>query len=611
MSNIRTRKPRPDEAKRISMSYELYAKNIEELNLKNDLTLPIPNTPGSQTVQREIEQMRKKKHGETIYLAVVPREEMGTSNNKPFSSFIKLIFAQVSFLTQSLKQCSADFRVCLTFRMTSHVFEQFYKGERAVCIEDIYVSKNDRKHYHGTMLLAAAVEYVLRGPHPPPKRLFKLFCCVPEQNTVAVKFFSNAGFVRLPPHGVPPRFRRLGNIVFTMNHVGLSLDKVAKALKPGLHYDRDWVTSQQLEERRQAELQEAEERDMAVFNKRLDAFLVEREVPRMKKLFANVAGDPILPLGVAEPPDPARDADRIRVLRTLERRRQTALSSMVGLHAKDRPKEPKYTCENDRVPEAILKVNGDAILRMRELHRWKHEIQGSRMNNSKILACPDILRDAWLDELEYDALLALPDEWIKRKDENGDPVYFNKITHKTTPNRPKRKGKLESRHEANGDDDKEGGSDLHLDAALFGGSIEEMLRAKEETEKKRIKDRRLWEREMDQVLDKALSQSESLVSFMHRMKIFYPQDKADEIILKARQAMEASARVQGTDLKVEQAIKKGDFLQGTKDLFKTPLQKAKDVKKQIQAANAKVLEEKMQAKEEVKSLAIPGLHSQK
>ena len=116
---------------------------------------------------------------------------------------------------------------------------------------------------------------------------------------------------------------------------------------------------------------------------------------------------------------------------------------------------------------------------------------------------------------------------------------------------------------------------------------------------------------MDQVLDKALSQSESLVSFMHRMKICYPQDKADEIILKARQAMEARARVQGTDLKVEQAIKKGDFLQGTKDLFKTPLQKAKDVKKQIQAANAKVLEEKMQAKEEDKSLAIPGLHSQK
>jgi hypothetical protein len=41
--------------------------------------------------------MRKKKHGETIYLAVVPREEIGTSNNKPFTSFIKLTFAQVSF----------------------------------------------------------------------------------------------------------------------------------------------------------------------------------------------------------------------------------------------------------------------------------------------------------------------------------------------------------------------------------------------------------------------------------------------------------------------------------------------------------------------------------
>jgi hypothetical protein len=97
MSNIRTRKPRPDESQRIPLTYELYAKNIEELNLKNDLTLPIPNTPGSQTVKREIEQMRKKKHGETIYLAVVPREEMGTSNNKPFTSFIKLTFAQVSF----------------------------------------------------------------------------------------------------------------------------------------------------------------------------------------------------------------------------------------------------------------------------------------------------------------------------------------------------------------------------------------------------------------------------------------------------------------------------------------------------------------------------------
>ena len=607
MNNIKVRKPRPEEGKRISIGYEVYAKEIEDVNAKENLTLPVPNTPGPQTIKQQVEKMKKKKHGENIYLAVAPREEMGTSNNRPFGSFIKLTFAEVSFDAQSE---TGVFRgvwgVYLTLGVSLCVFEQFFKGERAVCIDDIYVSKQDRRHYHGSILLASALEYVLRGPHPPPKRVFKVFCCVNEQNGLAVKFFTNAGFLRLPPHGVPPRFRVMSNIVFAVNHAGLMLNKVTKALKPGLSFDKDWVTSQQLEEQRQAELKKAEDRDMAVFNKKLDAFLSEKEVPRMTKLLANVAGDPLLPLGVAEPPDPARDADRTRVLKTLERRRQAALGSMMNV--RDRPKEPKYTCENDRVPESILKANGAAVLRMRELHRWKHEIEGSRVGNSKILACPDILRDAWLDELEHDARLALPDEWIKRKDGNGDPVYFNKITHKTTPNRPKRKGKIESRSANDEDADKD--DDMDLDAAGFGGSVEELQRLKDEAEKKRVKERRLWEREMDQVIDKALSQSESLVSFMNRMKVYYPKEKADEITLKARQTMEANTKVQGADLNVEQAIKKG-FIEGTKNLFKTPLQKSKEVKKQVQSMCAKVVEEKMQAEQEAQDAKNPADSSER
>jgi hypothetical protein len=37
------------------------------------------------------------------------------------------------------------------------------------------------------------------------------------------------------------------------------------------------------------------------------------------------------------------------------------------------------------------------------------------VGNSRILACPDILRDCWLDELEYDAFLSLPGDSEQEK----------------------------------------------------------------------------------------------------------------------------------------------------------------------------------------------------
>ena len=49
------------------------------------------------------------------------------------------------------------------------------------------------------------------------------------------------------------------------------------------------------------------------------------------------------------------------------------------------------------------------------MNRWKHEIEGSKVGNSRILACPDILRDCWLDELEYDAFLSLPGDSEQEK----------------------------------------------------------------------------------------------------------------------------------------------------------------------------------------------------
>ena len=41
MNNIKVRKPRPEEGKRISIGYEVYAKEIEDVNVKEDVTQDI------------------------------------------------------------------------------------------------------------------------------------------------------------------------------------------------------------------------------------------------------------------------------------------------------------------------------------------------------------------------------------------------------------------------------------------------------------------------------------------------------------------------------------------------------------------------------------------
>ena len=237
-------------------------------------------------------------------------------------------------------------------------------------IDDIWVSKMNRGHFWGSMLLSAALTYILIGPHPPPKRIFKVFCVVCEQNHAAVKFFRKAGFLPQPPHNIPPRMRQLGYIVYAVNHAGHLLGKVYEMLKPGLRFDADWVTSEQLREQEEKAMKEAEARDMKVFNKRLDAIFAEKDVPRMTKLQDNHAGDVVIPLGLAQPHNPQREADRARVLHIVEKRKKARHAIENPKDAREKPKGPKYTCENDRVPADILRANGAAVMRMRDLHRY-------------------------------------------------------------------------------------------------------------------------------------------------------------------------------------------------------------------------------------------------
>lgn len=473
---------------------------------------------------------------------------------------------------------------------------QYFKGDPAVCIQDIWVQKNQRRHYHGSLLLAAAFNYILRGPHPGRHRIFKVFAVVNEQNKIAVAFFVHAGFVPQPPANIPPRLRQLGIVVFATQHAGVRLNKLTDSLRPALRWDQDWVTAQQLEERRLAEIKKAEDRDMAVFNKRLDTFLKEIQVPRQTKLLSITAGPVCIPLGIAQPPDAARDAEREKVLAILEKRQ---LSSRLPTDVRERKKEPKFTCENDRVPDEILKKNGQAVLRMRDLHRWKHEIEGKKIGNSRILACPDILRDFWLYELEYDAMLALPDEWVKRKDEDGEVIYFNKETKETTPTRPKRNGTIEKLAVEDNPTLKRAMCDD------FAGSVEEKMMMEEEAKKAAVKDRRMWEREMEQVIDKAKEHAESLVSLLRRIGILYEKDnkKKDEITLRAKQAYQAQTKVDGENLKVEQLeVKKGIF--GGVNIFKTPLQKSKEVKNAVQQQCQKLAESKNIISEEAKENSL-------
>ena len=174
---------------------------------------------------------------------------------------------------------------------------------------------------------------------------------------------------------------------------------------------------------------------------------------------------------------------------------------------------------------------------------------------------------------------------MKRRDEDGNFVYFNKDTHQISKTRPTRKNTLETRSAAGEDEEVE--ARLEDDDFFDGESVEERTRLREEAEKKRVKDRRLWEREMDAEIDKALGKhafnsrfgvmivyiiahssrsgsrgifpvllakfviimvhaghSESLESFIKRMNILYPKEKAEEIILKAGQALQAAKKVQ-------------------------------------------------------------------
>ena len=48
------------------------------------------------------------------------------------------------------------------------------------------------------------------------------------------------------------RYRLLGTVVFCVQHAGIVISKVTKAMKPGLSFNSEWVTTQQLKEQKDA-----------------------------------------------------------------------------------------------------------------------------------------------------------------------------------------------------------------------------------------------------------------------------------------------------------------------------------------------------------------------
>jgi hypothetical protein len=95
MSNINIRKPRPEEAKRICHCYEAFAKEIDNANEEQNLTLPLPATVGPSVVHEMLNAMKKRRHGNDGFLCSVPREEFTSNNSKPFTSFIKWSYCKV------------------------------------------------------------------------------------------------------------------------------------------------------------------------------------------------------------------------------------------------------------------------------------------------------------------------------------------------------------------------------------------------------------------------------------------------------------------------------------------------------------------------------------
>ena len=97
MNSLAVRKPRVEEAKKISLGYELWKKETEEINLNENLTIPVPGVPGVNLLRDQIYAMKKRNHGQHAYLAEVPLDEMGAGIDyqRPFKSFVHLQYTEV------------------------------------------------------------------------------------------------------------------------------------------------------------------------------------------------------------------------------------------------------------------------------------------------------------------------------------------------------------------------------------------------------------------------------------------------------------------------------------------------------------------------------------
>jgi len=87
---------------------------------------------------------------------------------------------------------------------------QEYHEELHVRIEDVFVTKMERRKHRATCLVMYALVHAIRGP----KHIEAAFAVVPTGNTDALEFFPRVGFTRQHPRHVPNIYRKIGITVW-------------------------------------------------------------------------------------------------------------------------------------------------------------------------------------------------------------------------------------------------------------------------------------------------------------------------------------------------------------------------------------------------------------
>ena len=362
------------DASRIVKTYQAWQKSIIPAGAvpNADPDIPTIKIPGLSAVLKVLRSMRNERTMEEGYFAYIPKADMKD---------ILVAFIRIAFVD--------------------------YNGETAMQIIDIFVQQRYRKRFFATWLVAHACDFALRGP----KHISKVFAVVPDSNHAAIQFFLALDFFKEPQYKVPWRLRKQGQAVYQIHDSGYGLLPLAKKLEKYSNHDIQWSTAEEREAQNEKEKKANQMKDYKYWEMKLKKAGAPAPLPRLEMPSGNLKGLPLLPL--------AQQSQSLRFIADLSVRRSH-----------------RYICENDRVPADVAEGFRPQIERSRLACDWQLRPHSRQEKQSRILNCPSELRNAWLDELDEQARMALPPKWISHIDEQGTRVYFNTQTHERTPSRP-------------------------------------------------------------------------------------------------------------------------------------------------------------------------------